>query len=122
MTRSDGQRKRKAVRGCIVGPDLAVLNLVIIKKGAAQLPGITDTVVPRRLGPKRASHIRKLFNLTKKDDVRQYVIRRTIISKKDPTKKFSKVLFLSFFLLFLAFVLSCLSTCSIRGVFIGLAL
>lgn len=42
------------------------------------LPGLTDVTVPRRLGPKRASKIRKLFNLTKEDDVRKYVIRRTI--------------------------------------------
>merc|ERR1712083_663499 len=27
-------------------------------------------------GPKRASNIRKLFNLEKKDDVRQFVVRR----------------------------------------------
>lgn len=42
------------------------------------LPGLTDTTRPRRLGPKRASRIRKLFNLTKDDDVRKYVIRRNI--------------------------------------------
>ena len=68
-------------------------------EGPQQLPGITDTIVPRRLGPKRASHIRKLFNLTKKDDVRQYVVRRTVVSKKDPAKKKSKVFFLSYFII-----------------------
>ena len=31
--RRRGERKRKTVRGCIVGPDLNVLNLVIVKKG-----------------------------------------------------------------------------------------
>merc|ERR1719253_2471868 len=31
--RMNGERKRKSVRGCIVGPDLAVLNLVVEKKG-----------------------------------------------------------------------------------------
>ena len=46
--------------------------------------------VPRRKGPKRASKIRKLFNLTKKDDVRKYVIRRKIVSKKDEKKSYSK--------------------------------
>lgn len=34
--------------------------------------------VPRRLGPKRASKIRKLFNLSKKDDVRQFVVKRPV--------------------------------------------
>merc|ERR1712039_305898 len=31
----------------------------------------------RRLGPKRASRIRKLFSLDKSDDVKKFVIRRT---------------------------------------------
>jgi small subunit ribosomal protein S6e len=70
--RRDGERRRKSVRGCIVGPDMSALDLVIVKKGEAELPGITDKYVPRRLGPKRASKIRKLFNLSKEDDVRKY--------------------------------------------------
>ena len=40
-------------------------------------------LVPRRLGPKRASKIRKLFALAKEDDVRKYVIRREIPAKSD---------------------------------------
>lgn len=59
--RRTGERKRKSVRGCITGTDLAVLNLVITKKGDAELPGLTDVSKPRRLGPKRASKIRKFF-------------------------------------------------------------
>ena len=31
--RRNGERRRKSVRGCIVSPDLSVLNLVIVKKG-----------------------------------------------------------------------------------------
>eukprot|EP01052_Picozoa_sp_SAG31_P022071 SAG31_NODE_1739_length_7396_cov_3.063177_3_plen_157_part_00 len=42
-----------------------------------------------RLAPKRASKIRKLFNLTKDDDVRHYVIRREIAGK-DGKKGYSK--------------------------------
>merc|ERR1719453_1197175 len=80
--RRSGCRKRKSVRGCIVGPDLAVMSLVVAKKGAEEIPGLTDDNKPRRLGPKRASHIRKLFNLEKKDDVRQFVVRREIEGKK----------------------------------------
>lgn len=63
--RRRGERKRKSVRGCIVAADLAVLNLVITKKGEQDIPGLTDAPVPRRLGPKRANKIRKLFNLGK---------------------------------------------------------
>ena len=42
------------------------------------MPGLTDTTIPRRLGPKRAGKIRKLFNLTKEDDVCLYVIKRPL--------------------------------------------
>lgn len=77
--RRNGERRRKSVRGCIVSPDLSVLNLVIVKKGEQDLPGLTDEEKPRMRGPKRASKIRKLFNLSKEDDVRKYVntYRRT---------------------------------------------
>jgi hypothetical protein len=34
-----GERKRKSVRGCIVASDIAVLNLVIIKKGETEIEG-----------------------------------------------------------------------------------
>ncbi|XP_074186437.1 small ribosomal subunit protein eS6 isoform X2 [Rhinolophus sinicus] len=80
--RRTGERKRKSVRGCIVDANLSVLNLVIVKKGEKDIPGLTDTTVPRRLGPKRASRIRKLFNLSKEDDVRQYVVRKPL-NKED---------------------------------------
>jgi small subunit ribosomal protein S6e len=71
--RRKGERRRKSVRGCIVSPDLSVLNLVVVKKGDADLPGLTDEEKPRLRGPKRASKIRKLFALSKEDDVRKYV-------------------------------------------------
>jgi len=84
--RRDGERKRKSVRGCIVDSNLSVLNLVIVKKGEQEIPGLTDKTIPRRLGPKRASRIRKLFNLSKEDDVRQYVVRRPIPATKEGRK------------------------------------
>ncbi|MBA0782705.1 hypothetical protein Gotri_000546 [Gossypium trilobum] len=88
--RRNGERRRKSVRGCIVSQDLSVLNLVIVKKGENDLPGLTDTEKPRMRGPKRASKIRKLFNLSKEDDVRKYVntYRRTFTTKSG--KKVSK--------------------------------
>lgn len=90
-TRRDGERRRKSVRGCIVGPDIAVLSLIIVKQGDNDLPGLTDTVLPKRLGPKRATKIRKFFNLSKEDDVRKYVIRREVKSgKKEDAKPYTK--------------------------------
>ncbi|GFQ71136.1 40S ribosomal protein S6 [Trichonephila clavata] len=91
--RRTGERKRKSVRGCIVDANLSVLCLVIVRKGEKDIPGLTDTTVPRRLGPKRASKIRKLFNLTKEDDVRKFVVRRPLPPKegKKPKTKAPKI-------------------------------
>ena len=60
-----GERKRRSVRGCIVGPDIKMLSVSLVKKGEKEIPGLTDAVKPRRLGPKRASAIRKLFGIEK---------------------------------------------------------
>jgi hypothetical protein len=49
--------------------DLSVLALSIVKQGDEEIPGLTDVVHPKRLGPKRATKIRKFFGLTKDDDV-----------------------------------------------------
>merc|ERR1712096_549994 len=73
-SRRAGERKRKSVHGCIVDGSLSVLNLAVVKKGESEIPGLTDKCVPKRLGPKRASNIRKLFNLSSTDDVRKYVV------------------------------------------------
>merc|ERR1712200_215920 len=86
--RRTGERKRKSVRGCIVDGNLSVISVVIEKKGEAEIPGLTDNIIPRRLGPKRASKIRKLFNLTKEDDVCQYVIKRPLPLKEGKKQKF----------------------------------
>merc|ERR1719231_844767 len=84
--RRHGMRKRKSVRGCIVGPDLTAMSLILVKKGDEEIPGLTDDQRPRRLGPKRASNIRRLFNLEKKDDVRKFVVRREAGKKKKAPK------------------------------------
>ncbi|KAF8920009.1 ribosomal protein S6e [Mucidula mucida] len=70
-TRRTGERKRKSVR-------------------EQDIPGLTDNVLPKRLGPKRATNIRKMFNLSKEDDVRKYVIRREVTSKKEGAKPYTK--------------------------------
>jgi len=86
--RRAGERKRKSVRGCIVDGNLSVISVVIVKKGDNDIPGLTDTTIPRRLGPKRASKIRKLFNLTKDDNVCQYVIKRPLPAKEGKKPQF----------------------------------
>merc|ERR1711881_136019 len=79
--RRTGEMKRKSVRGCIVSQEISVLNLVLVKKGEQEIPGLTDTEKPIRLGPKRATKIRKLFDLNKEDDVRKFVVRREVTTK-----------------------------------------
>jgi small subunit ribosomal protein S6e len=96
-TRRTGERRRKSVRGCIVASDIAVLSLVIVKQGDAEIPSLTDTVLPKRLGPKRATKIRKFFNLSKEDDVRKYVVRREVKSKKEDAKPYTKACVSKFF-------------------------
>nr|AAX62451.1 ribosomal protein S6 [Lysiphlebus testaceipes] len=76
--RRTGERKRKSVRGCIVDANLSALSLVIVKKGEQEIPGVTDVNLPRHRGPKRAGKIRSLFNLSKEDDVREYVVKKPI--------------------------------------------
>merc|ERR1719152_142384 len=91
--RRKGERKRKSVRGCIVGADLSVLNLKVIEVGDQEIPGLTneDAGQPLRLGPKRASKIRKLFALTKDDDVRKYVVKREFMKNGRKVTKAPKI-------------------------------
>lgn len=83
-----GERRRKALRGCILASDIAVVNVSIVKTGEQPIEGVTDVSLPRRLGPKRANNIRKLFNLSKDDEVRKFVVRRKVTKagKKDRFK------------------------------------
>lgn len=80
--RRRGERKRKSVRGCIVDANMSALNVIVVKKGDGEIEGLTDVNVPRRFGPKRATKIRRLFNLSKEDDVRQYVIKKVFKPKE----------------------------------------
>lgn len=84
--RRTGERKRKSVRGCICGPDLAAIFLKVLEKGEGEVAGLTDAERPRRLGPKRVSRIRQAFALRKKDDVRKYVVFRKIEKKVNKAK------------------------------------
>ena len=101
-----GIRKRRSVRGCIVGADIRVLHVKILKKGEKEIEGVTDVDVPRRLGPKRANTIRKVYKLARHSDnrgkkekvvkevdaqdVRRYVARRITKEIADASKKYYK--------------------------------
>jgi small subunit ribosomal protein S6e len=86
--RRSGERRRKSVKGCIVDLNMSVLALTIVKKGDEEIDGLTNRVVPRVRGPKRANKIRKLFNLSKEDDVRKYVVRKPLKAKEGKKEKF----------------------------------
>ncbi|SPO03973.1 probable 40s ribosomal protein S6.e, cytosolic [Cephalotrichum gorgonifer] len=89
-TRRTGERRRKSVHGCIVTNDLSVLALRIVKQGEGEIPGLTDVVHPKRLGPKRATKIQRFFGLSKDDDVRKYVIRREVTPKGEGKTPYTK--------------------------------
>jgi len=87
-----GERRRKSVRGCIVGSDLAVIALVVVRRGPQDIAGLTDpgSDKPSTRAPKRANSIRKVYGLGKKDDVRLFVPHKTIKradGKKDVVKR-----------------------------------
>jgi len=84
----NGERRRKAIRGDIIGEDISVINLAITKIGEKPLEGITDVSHPRALGPKRVAAIRKLWSLPRNADVRKFVVKRKVTKggKKDRFK------------------------------------
>ena len=59
---------------------LSPLALIILQEGK-DIPGLTDTTVPCRLGPKRARYVHKLYNLTMENDFRQLVVKRLLREK-----------------------------------------
>merc|ERR1712003_285168 len=99
-----GERKRKSVRGCIVGQDIAVLNLVVTQVGANTVEGLTNDSVPRRLGPKRANKAEKMNSvLRNKEEAAAYKklvaqrnaekreARRSLLSKRRSSRKSAKL-------------------------------
>jgi small subunit ribosomal protein S6e len=60
-----GSRTRKTVRGCVVSPDIKMLNIKITKIGKNPIAGLSnlDESIPKRLAPKRANKILKEFGL-----------------------------------------------------------
>jgi len=86
-----GMRRRRSIRGCICGPDLAVIALRVIKKGDKDIDKVTNVDRPNKLSKKRANNIRSFFNLDKKkDDVREYVNYRKL-TKECENKNGEKV-------------------------------
>mmetsp|Transcript_92808 Transcript_92808/g.200628 ORF Transcript_92808/g.200628 Transcript_92808/m.200628 type:complete len:160 (+) Transcript_92808:212-691(+) len=84
----NGYRKRKSVRGCIVGEDISTLNLQVITQGEKKVEGLSDVALPNRKGPKRASKIKKLFNLGPEENVCRLVARRLVKEYDNGFKKF----------------------------------
>jgi len=67
-----GSKIRKSVRGCIVSPEISVLNLLILQK--LNFKKRKDEENPVSIY-KRVSKIRKILHITKQDDVRKHIIR-----------------------------------------------
>jgi small subunit ribosomal protein S6e len=87
-----GVRKRKLVRGCIVSPDIRILNLKVTKIGPNPVPGLSQDPQPNRLGPKRANNILKEFGLLeiynkKKQNTEERKTLRFMVTKFAPKRE-----------------------------------
>ncbi len=87
-----GIRKRKLVRGCIVSPDIRILNLKVTKIGPNPIPGLSEDAMPKRLGPKRANNILKEFGLLeiynkKKQNTEERKTLRFMVTKFAPKRE-----------------------------------
>jgi small subunit ribosomal protein S6e len=87
-----GVRKRKLVRGCIVSPDIKILNLKVTKIGPNPIPGLSEDAQPNRLGPKRANNILKEFGLLeiynkKKQNTEERKTLRFMVTKFVPKRE-----------------------------------
>lgn len=78
------------VYGCSVDVNLSVLNLVIVQKGEKGIPGLKDITVPRQLGTKKAGRIRKLFCLSRENDIHQNAVRKPLNKVKSPGPKHAR--------------------------------
>jgi len=79
-----GAKKRRAIAGAIIDNSTACVNLVLVKSGEGVIEGLTDSIKPLMKGPKRASHIVKMFQLKPDDNVRSHVIPRVIKREGKP--------------------------------------
>jgi small subunit ribosomal protein S6e len=86
-----GERRRKSVRGCIVSPEIGLLNVSIIKEGK-EIPGLSNDKKKNAFLSKRASKIRKFYALTKEDDLKKYIVKESICANSNQKEvKYPKI-------------------------------
>ena len=68
-----GEKKRKSIRGCIVSPEIRTLNLVIVKQNSNK--SSHRLIDDKRSHPRRSSKLRKVFSVSKDDDIRKYIVK-----------------------------------------------
>jgi small subunit ribosomal protein S6e len=88
----NGVRQRKLVRGCIISPDIKILNIKIVKVGPNVIPGLSEDPLPKRRGPKRANKILKEFGLLeiynkKKQNPEERKTLRYMVTKFAPRRE-----------------------------------
>jgi len=80
-----GEKCRKSVRGCIISPEISVLNLMIVKKG--ETANDFDVKKDEKfLYPKRSGKLRGFFSINKGDDVRKFLLNEKNNSEKKKLK------------------------------------
>nr|UXY86744.1 40S ribosomal protein S6 [Cryptomonas paramecium] len=68
-----GEKRKKSIRGCIISPETRVINVSVIKKHSS--PNKLDSLYKKPLMVKRISKIRKIYSLSKGDDIRKYLVK-----------------------------------------------
>lgn len=81
-----GVRKRKSVRGAIISSEIVVVSLAILKEGETPIPGVTDSSRACSHLPKRASKLRRLFNIPEGVDIAKF-IREKCMDKLEGKKR-----------------------------------
>ena len=86
-----GERRRKSVRGCIVSPEIGILNVSITNEKSI-ISGLTDISKTKSFESKRASRIRNFYALSKGDDLKKYIIKKPNNKDSKPNKtKYPKI-------------------------------
>ncbi|AEA38785.1 40S ribosomal protein S6 (nucleomorph) [Cryptomonas paramecium] len=85
-----GEKRKKSIRGCIISPETRVINVSVVKKHSTSDKSNLPCKKPLMI--KRISKIRKMYSLSKGDDVKKYIIKQISQEKHTTYKsKFRKI-------------------------------
>lgn len=79
-------RKRKTVRGSIIGNDIQVISVMLVRIPEDKtIEGLTDVINNKTHLPKKAYKLRELFGIPEGEDIIKYVTK--LVKENDPEAK-----------------------------------